>query len=73
MKQICVKCSTATLCPECNKEMPIIISTCRKCNIELFRSMTYETKEYHTSYCFSCISVIESGYTLYEAHRNKDK
>lgn len=87
MKEICAKCSIETLCPECNqdlfnrplvvkhfdKEMPIIISTCKKCHIELFRAMTYETKTYHESFCLTCLSIIEAGYTLYESYRNKNK
>jgi hypothetical protein len=78
MKQICVKCFTETLCPECNpdlfnKEVSITITTCKNCHVELFRSMTYETKEHHVSFCITCFSIIEAGYTLYEAHRNKNK
>jgi hypothetical protein len=74
MKEICAKCSNETLCPECNqdifnrplvikhfdKEMPIIIHTCFICCKELFRSMTYESKEHHKNYCINCAMELET-------------
>lgn len=42
-----------------DQEMPIIISTCHYCHIELFRSMTYEHKSMHKSLCFPCIDILE--------------
>ncbi len=39
--------------------MPIAISTCAYCFVELFRSMTYETKTFHKSFCLACISKLE--------------
>lgn len=74
MKQICFKCSTETLCPQCNydqfnrpivvkyinEEMPIIISTCANCHVELFKSMTYHQTTMHKSFCIACIGIIET-------------
>lgn len=34
--------------------MPIIVSHCCNCSVELFRCLTYEEKEDHRSFCFSC-------------------
>lgn len=73
MKQICVKCSIETMCPQCNsghfhqpiiiknidKEMPVIISTCAICCVELFRSITYENSTMHKSFCIVCVDRLE--------------
>jgi len=72
--QICLNCGTETLCPECDhdrynrplvikyidKEMPVIIHTCVSCHVELFRSITYETKTLHKNYCIACSGIIET-------------
>ena len=75
MIQICAKnCGQEVLCPSCDeermnrpivvkhfdKEMPIIIHTCSTCNVELSRSMTYEIKTIHKSFCLMCIEIIET-------------
>lgn len=79
-KEICVKCQNETLCPECNNDffnrplvvkhfdqpMPIIIHTCTKCYIELFRSMTYENKTFHKNYCLTCASELEDKAWKYD-------
>lgn len=70
MKPVCPKCSTETMCPQCNHDnfnqplvlkyfdqvMPIIIFSCSSCNVELFRSMTYENKTLHENFCIACAS-----------------
>jgi len=43
-----------------DQEMPIIISTCHYCHVELFRSMTYENKSMYKSLCFPCIDKLEN-------------
>lgn len=74
MKQICAVCSTESLCPQCNydqfnrplvvkyinEEMPIIVSTCSNCHVELFKSMTYQQTTFHKNFCMECIGVIET-------------
>ena len=74
MKQICAKCSTESLCPQCNydafnrplvvqyidKEMPIIIFTCHNCHVELFKSMTYHETTINKNFCMACIGIIET-------------
>lgn len=42
-----------------NEEMPIIISTCCNCHVELFRSMTYQNMAFHKNFCMPCIADIE--------------
>lgn len=73
MKQTCSKCSTETMCPQCNydnfnqpivikhidKEMPIIVSMCVICCVELFKSMTYENTTIHKNYCIACAGKLE--------------
>jgi len=49
-----------------NEEMPILVTTCCKCNVELFRSMTYTTKTLHKNHCLTCISEIEDKAWKYE-------
>lgn len=70
---VCAKCNADPICPICNydqfnrplvikhidKEMPIIISTCCGCGVELFKTMTYETKTLHKSFCITCASQLE--------------
>lgn len=82
---ICFKCKTEQLCPECHqdkfnrplvvkhldKEMPIIIATCKHCHVELFRATTYEQKTFHVNFCLTCAALIEASHTLYQAHRNQ--
>lgn len=43
-----------------DQEMPIIISTCCFCNIELFRSITYEPISMHKNYCIDCANGLET-------------
>ncbi len=72
-KQMCNECSTEKMCPQChcsnfnepigikyiNDIMPIIISTCCLCHVELFRSMTYECTTLHKNFCLTCASKLE--------------
>jgi hypothetical protein len=48
-----------------NKEMPIIISTCHYCQIELFRSITYEYKNMHKNLCLVCVRNLENNANHY--------
>lgn len=65
---LCIKCDERKFAYEYNiplvvkhleKEMPIIISTCCHCHVELFRSVTYETKTLNKSFCLSCVMKLE--------------
>lgn len=79
-EEICIKCNTKTLCPICHYdafnrplfvkyldvEMPIIISTCWVCGIELFKSMKHESHTLHKSHCLVCISILEESTWKYK-------
>jgi len=79
MKPVCPKCSTETMCPQCNNDnfnqpivlkyfdqvMPIIIFSCSSCNVELFRSMTYENITLHKNFCMMCAEKIENEAARY--------
>jgi hypothetical protein len=49
-----------------NEIMPIIITTCCKCNKELFRSMTMERTDYYRSYCQGCSLELEDKAWKYD-------
>jgi hypothetical protein len=46
--------------------MPVIVVTCCKCYVELFRTMTYETKTLHKNYCMICAGSLEEKAWMYE-------
>lgn len=52
------------------KSTPIIISTCCKCNIELFRSSDYQPKALHRNFCMLCYEELEDKAWRYD---NLDK
>ena len=52
--------------------MPVIISTCSICHVELFRSMTFEQKNISKSFCLECIRNIEMAAFKYNVIASSD-